>query len=263
VIEPIDTVDDPRIAEYARVGDAAWLRERGLFVTEGRLLVGRLLESGTFPLRSMLLTPASLRGFGAAIETDAPVYVAEPRVLGQITGFNFHRGCVALAYRPPDEISGGRFADADLLIAVEGVGNPDNIGGLFRVAAAFDVDGVLLDPTSGDPFYRKAVRTSMGAVLHMPFERISPWPSALEGFKELDFEVVALTPALDARSLEELAGGTHGPLIVMVGAEGPGLSAAALQVADAKVRIPIAAGIDSLNVTVAAGIALSRLAVPH
>jgi len=140
------------------------------------------------------------------------------------------------------------------------VGNPDNIGGLFRVAAAFGAGGVLLDPASADPFYRKAVRTSMGAVLNLPFERVSPWPSGLEDFKAMDFRIVALTPAGDARTLDDFARDDRGPLIVMVGAEGPGLSDAALEAADAKVRIPLAAGVDSLNVTVAAGVALSRLA---
>jgi len=261
VIVPIADPRDPRIADYAHVGDHAWLRAHGLFVAEGRLLVRRLLASGRFPLRSILLTPAGLGDFGAAIDTDAPVYLAERDVLDQITGIDFHRGCLALAARPAggDEAPADRFAEADLLLAIEAVGNPDNVGGLFRVASAFGADGVLLDPASGDPFYRKAVRTSMGAVLNLPFQRVSPWPSALEDFKAMEFEIVALTPAADAGTLDDFVRESHGPLIVMVGAEGPGLSDLALRAADARVRIPISPGVDSLNVTVAAGIALSRL----
>ena len=260
MIEPIERADDPRISAYAHVGDHDWLRDRGLFVAEGRLVVRRLLDSGRFPVDSILLTPAALQSFGAAIETDAPVYIADPEVLNQVTGFNFHRGCLALARRPADDVATARFLDAELLLALEGVGNPDNVGGLFRVAAAFGVDGLLLDPATADPFYRKAVRTSMGAALAVPFERLAPWPSGLDDYRGMDFTVVALTPRADARPLADFARDASGPLILMVGAEGPGLSDAALSVADAQMRIPISPGVDSLNVVVAAGIALSYCA---
>lgn len=259
MIEPVASVGDPRIADYAHVGDPAWLRGRDLFVAEGRLVVRRLLDAGRYPLHSILLTPSALRSFDPPLETDAPVFVAEQEVLNGIAGFSFHRGCVALARRLPDDPSSERFLAADLLLAIEGAGNPDNIGGLFRVAAAFGVGGVLLDPTTGDPFYRKAVRTSMGAVLNLPFGRATPWPGVLDHFKKGNVTVVALTPAPDARLLADFAGEKHGALLLMVGSEGPGLSQAAQAAADVRVRIPIAEGIDSLNVVVAAGIALSRL----
>ncbi|HJR59237.1 MAG TPA: RNA methyltransferase [Vicinamibacterales bacterium] len=261
MIVPVAGHGDPGIADYAHVGDHAWLHAHGLFVAEGRLVVRRLLAAGRFPLQSILLTPAALRDFGAAIDTDAPVYLAGPDILNQVTGIDFHRGCLALARRPAedDDAVAGRFAGAKLLLAIEGVGNPDNVGGLFRVAWAFGAAGLLLDPATGDPFYRKAVRTSMGAVLQLPFARVRPWPSALEAFKAIGFRIVALTPAADAVSLDGFAGEGHGPLVVLVGAEGRGLSEAALRAADIRVRIPIAPDVDSLNVTVAAGIALSRL----
>ena len=257
MIEPIERPDDPRIAAYARVGDHQWLRANGLFVVEGRLVLRRLLESGRFPIESVLLTPTALHSFGAAIATEAPVFVAESRLLQDVTGFNFHRGCLALARRPPEELSAGRFLDSRLLLALEGIGNPDNVGGLFRVAAGFGVDALVLDPTSGDPFYRKAVRTSMGAVLNVPFERLAPWPAALDEYRGMDFKVIALTPRPDAVPLRQIAGTLKESLILMVGAEGPGLSNAALDAADLLVRIPIASDVDSLNVTVAAGIALA------
>jgi tRNA G18 (ribose-2'-O)-methylase SpoU len=148
---------------------------------------------------------------------------------------------------------------ARLLLAVEGVGNPDNVGGLFRVAAAFGVDGVLLDPSTGDPFYRKAVRTSMGAVLQVPFERLAPWPAALQTFREGRFTIVALTPRSGAQSLRALATNASSRIILMVGAEGLGLTDAALARADTLARIPITAAVDSLNVVVAAGVALAYL----
>jgi tRNA G18 (ribose-2'-O)-methylase SpoU len=250
--------DDPRLAAYAHVGDHRWLTAHGLLVAEGRLTVRRLLQS-RFQIESILLTPAALDGFGGAIDTVAPVFVAAQSILRQVTGFDFHRGCLALARRPNDPPVAGRFGGARRLLGLKGVGNPDNVGGLFRVAAAFGLDGVLLDPASGDPFYRKAIRTSMGAALHVPFERLEPWPDALTEYRRLGFKIIALTPRAEARPLPEFARQAHGPLLVMVGAEGAGLSEAALNAADALVRIPIAPGVDSLNVTVAAGIALSYL----
>jgi len=254
----IAAADDPRIGDYAHVGDAAWLAAAGLFVAEGRLLVERLIACGRFPIHSILLTPTALGGFGGAIDIPAPVHVAEPAVLEGITGIRFHRGCLALARRAV-VVPAGTFERARLLLALEGVGNPDNVGGLFRVAAAFGVDGLLLDPATGDPFYRKAVRTSMGAVLTLPFERMSPWPAVLNSWKARGFRVVALTPRADARPLADVAREPRVPMIVLVGSEGPGLSAAAMRTADVLVRIPTAAEVDSLNVTVAAGIALERL----
>lgn len=260
MIEPVDRTDDPRISEYQHVGDPDWLRVRGLFVAESRLVVRRLLESRRFPIRSILLTPAALHGFDLRFDTPAPVYVAPQEVVHAITGFNFHRGCLALAARPSDDASTGRFIASRLLLAVEGIGNPDNVGGLFRVASAFGVDGVLVDPATADPFYRKAVRTSMAAVLRVPFERATPWPDVLREYRDEDFTVVALTPRSGAQPVADFARTAQAPLIVMVGAEGPGLSDAALAQADATVKIPIAPSVDSLNVTVAAGVALALLA---
>lgn len=259
MIEPISSPDDDRIGEYRHVGDPAWLRAQGLFVAEGRLVVERLVAAGRYEVRSLLVTPAALRGLGPEA-TGAAVYVADPVVLEAVTGFNFHRGCLALVRRPADEGAWTPQPDARLLLALEGVGNPDNVGGLFRVAAAFGADGVLLDPSSGDPFYRKAVRTSMGAVLNLPFARVTPWPDAFAGFRKAGFQVAALTPRPVARPINDLTPEAGRRIIVLVGAEGQGLSEAAMGAADLLIRIPIAPGVDSLNVTVAAGIALSRLA---
>jgi tRNA G18 (ribose-2'-O)-methylase SpoU len=254
----VEHPEDPRLRDYAHVGDPAWLAAHGLFVAEGRLVVKRLIDCANFRIASVLLSPAARESFGGEIETDAPVFVMRPEHLQRVTGFNFHRGCLALAHRPP---SGAQptFPGARRLLALEGVGNPDNVGGLFRVAAAFGVDGLLLDEASGDPFYRKAIRTSMGAVLTLPFARLEPWPSALGNFRSRGFSVVALTPRAEAQPLAEFARAASKPLVLMVGAEGPGLTPAALAEADVLVRIPIAPGVDSLNVTVAAGIALSHL----
>ena len=256
MIQPIDRLDDPRVAPYTRVGDPAWLRAHHLFVAEGRLVVGRLFETARYEVDSVLLTPAALAALRDAMPETIPAYVAEQALLNSITGFNFHRGCLALAKRPTHlDVPKA----ATRLVALEGVGNPDNVGGIFRVGAAFGVDAVLLDPSSGDPLYRKAIRTSMGAVLTIPFARLDRWPDALRDLKGEGFRVLALTPRASARSLDDVVRDLPPRWLLLAGAEGPGLSDAALAAADVHVRIPIVESVDSLNVTVAAGIALSRL----
>lgn len=262
MIEPVDGPGDPRLAEYAHVGDLDWLRAERLFVAEGRLVVRRLVEENRHDIRSIVVTPPALASLSDLLgRARCPVLVVAKDALASVTGFNFHRGCLALARRPDALPALGAFTRARLLIALEGVGNPDNVGGLFRVAAAFGAGGVLLDPASGDPFYRKAIRTSMGSVLRLPFTRVGSWPSDLLTLADAGFQIVALTPSADATPLASYTRGVAADarLLLMVGSEGPGLSAAAFEVATAKIRIPIAAGVDSLNVVVAAGIALAAL----
>jgi tRNA G18 (ribose-2'-O)-methylase SpoU len=255
VIQAIDRLDDPRIASYARVGDPAWLRENNRFVAEGRLVVRRLFETAGYEVESVLVTPAALAAMKDVLPEHVSIYVAEPEVVERVTGFNFHRGCVALVPRPAAQ-DPRTFTDVARLVALEGIGNPDNVGGIFRNAAAFGVDGVLLDPTSGDPLYRKAIRTSMGAALTVPFARVEDWPRGLKG---QGFRVLALTPREDARSIDDVAKEQPERWILLAGAEGPGLSECALQAAGVHVRIPMVDHFDSLNVTVAVGIALSLL----
>ena len=256
--------DDPRIADYAHVGDPAWLLERSLFVAEGRLVVRRLIESRAFPIRSILVTPAARHALSDVLDpTLAPaVHVCEQDVMNAVAGFNFHRGCLALAVRPPAAERLDCFGGMQRLLALEGVGNPDNVGGLFRVAAAFGVGGVLLDHASGDPLYRKAIRTSMGASLQIPFARVARWWPALDSLRAAGAEILALTPHPDAAPIRKVAGevSSNRQLILLLGAEGPGLSPESLAQADRQVRIPLAPGIDSLNVAVAGGIALSAFA---
>ena len=144
------------------------------------------------------------------------------------------------------------------MLVLEGVNNPDNIGGLFRSAAAFGVDLVVLGPGCSDPLYRKAIRTSMAATLQVPFVAAGEWPAALSLLRAHGFRVMALTPAADAVPLDDCPR-DHPRLALLAGAEGDGLTPAAMAAADQRVRIPIADGTDSLNVTVAVSIALHRL----
>jgi tRNA G18 (ribose-2'-O)-methylase SpoU len=262
VIIEIEGADDPRLEPYRHVGDHHWLRSHGLFVAEGRLVVERLIAAVSFQLHSVLSSPTALAAMrGPLGAVDAPIYVAAKARVNEITGFNFHRGCLALARRP-QPLGLDALPDARLLLGLEGIGNPDNVGGLFRTAAAFGIGAILLDDATGDPFYRKAVRTSMGSTLVLPFATVSGWLSVFAALRERDVTIAALTPQLPATGVDDFAAQIGGAkaVLVMVGAEGAGLSQEVLEAADARVRIPTVGDVDSLNVTVAAGVALARLA---
>ncbi len=258
--ELIPDAADRRVAEYAHLGDPLWLRAHGLFIAEGRLVVERLVAAGRFRIRSLLVTPAASDALADRLPAPpCPVYLAPRPVLESLTGFSFHQGCLALAERgaglPASALAAGR-----RLLAIEGVGNPDNVGGLFRVAAAFGLDGVLIDAATGDPLYRKAIRTSMGAAVRLPFARTAAFVEALAALRT-SVTIVALTPrspAVPLREYQRMREVDDGVLL-LVGAEGPGLSDEALRVADVRVSIPLAPGVDSLNVVVAAGIAMAAL----
>lgn len=261
MIHWVASADDPRLHGYRRVGDPKWLKDNHLFVAEGRLVVDRLLGLDKFAIQSILVDRAAHDAMLERLSSaPADVYVCGDDTLAGITGFNFHRGCLALAVRPAP-CAAETWLDSRRLLALEGVGNPDNVGGLFRVAAAFGVEAVLLSPTAGDPLYRKAIRTSMGATLRRPHARLDGWPTALDRFRERGFKVMALTPDSGATPLSRFTRELHcwQRVIVLVGAEGPGLEERTLARADARVCIPMDAAIDSLNVVVAAGIALERL----
>ena len=249
------------IDAYRLVGEPAELERAGLFVAEGRLIVERLLLDGRFRVHSVVVTPPAAAALADVFRQRPEVHVevVDPDVLHEITGFEFHRGCLALAHRPPAAMVAADLVQGTRLLALEGVGNPDNVGGLFRIAFAFGVEAVLLNPSTADPLYRKAIRTSMAATLRVPFVRLSPWPNSLDPLRAAGFQIVALTPDPEAVDLEEYARHAAERLVLLVGSEGPGLHETSLRDADARVRIPIHPRADSLNVVVAAGIALNRL----
>ena len=260
-IERLSSADDPRVAEYRSVPDAKLVRERGLFVAEGRFVVRRLIEDGRYRIRSLLLSDAGLRSLEPLINgVDASIYVCAADDFLGITGYNIHRGCLALAERPLPSSAADVLAAAGKAIVLEAIANPDNVGGVFRNAAAFGVEAVLLSPACCDPLYRKAIRTSMAATLRVPYATLDDWPGTLSDLRRLGFTIVALTPRQPSEDLEEFAR-RHGSgrLALLVGSEGSGLSPEADRLADHRVRIPISAQVDSLNVAVAAGIAMYRL----
>ena len=247
------------------MSDGELLRSRNRFVAEGRLVVGRLLESGHC-IESVLLNDASFHALEPQLShlpQDVPIYICGTGEFAAITGFNLHRGCLALAKRPMDSALADVLRPADLLLVLEGVADADNVGSAFRNAAAFGAS-VILSGTCCDPLYRKAIRTSMGSVLRTPYARAREWPKELTALKREGFTIVALTPAADAIDLAACARPQPGDrLALLVGSEGPGLTAAAEAMADFRVRIPIRGDVDSLNLATATGIALHYFALPN
>jgi tRNA G18 (ribose-2'-O)-methylase SpoU len=265
--DPLDdfrALNDPvRRRQVERRGD--------YFVVEGVFALEALLDS-PYPIRSVLATERRADRVRDLVGGRSAVVVRGDDEVAAIAGFDFHRGVLAAADRLPLPAVADVVRSARLVAVVEGVGDHENLGALFRNAAAFGVDAVLLDPTTADPLYRRSVRVSLGHVLRVPWTRLGPLPGGLHELADHGFEVVALTPAADAVPLDvyvderaaprpdAAASARPGPRIALVvGAEGPGLPASTQAGADRRVRIPMAAGVDSLNVATAAAIAFHRL----
>ena len=280
--------DDPRLDLYRDLNDPAGRisleADRSVFVVEGKLAVGRLLTSG-YTVRSLLVDDRRMAAVSDLIEgtraQGAAVLVGSRALVADTVGFDLHRGVVAVAGRTSPTDPGALLAEvvgasaprgAPPLVAVlEGLNDHENIGALFRNAAAFGVAGVLLDPTSADPLYRRSIRVSVGHVLHVPFARLTAWPSGLGLLRASGFMVAALVPhpspdgVLPSVGLAELRtrarmGNHPSGIAVLLGAEGSGVTEAALAFADVVVSIPMAAGVDSLNVATAAAVAFHALA---
>jgi tRNA G18 (ribose-2'-O)-methylase SpoU len=255
-IELVDDLDDPRLQDYAHLREPSRRmsleRAQGLFVVEGHRSVVALLDS-PYRVRSILVTAAHAARYE---HVDVPVFSLPAEQIERLTGVHFHRGALAAADRPPlpslDELT----ERAALLLVLEGVNDHENLGALFRNAAAFGVDAVLLDPTAADPLYRRATRVSLGHVLRVPFARAHRWPDALDDLRAAGWTVVALSPGAE-EPLSSLVASPPPRLALLVGAEGDGLSAEARAHADRLVRIPMADGVDSVNVATAAAIALA------
>lgn len=262
----IDDPADPRLDDYRAVRERDLVSRKGVFVAEGRLVVRTLLTESRFRCRSVLVNDAALPSISDAVRGALPVYLVSQKVLDTVVGFHIHRGCVAIGERTPpvtvDALIRAFPRDSPAtLVVLERLSNHDNVGGVFRNALAFGVAGVVLSPDCADPLYRKAIRVSMGAALRVPFACADDWPGSLEQVAAAGFTLVALTPAPDAVDIADAA--TILPLprrtALLLGAEGDGLSERALDACTLRVRIPIAAGVDSLNVASASAVALHRL----
>jgi tRNA G18 (ribose-2'-O)-methylase SpoU len=227
----VDAADDERIADYRNIPDADLVERRAIFIAEGRLVVTRLLEHSRLVARSLMVTDAALASIAPMLagRPDLPVYrVAQP-VMDQVAGFNIHRGCLAIGERPPRARWNDVVAGARTVLVLERVGNADNVGGMFRNALALGADAVLLGPACADPLYRKAIRTSMGAALLVPFADAEPWPDALRQLRHDGFAVIALTPSPAAPLLHDAVARVNGRrTALVVGHEGEGLTTDAL-----------------------------------
>lgn len=271
--------DDARLADYTRLTDVALRRrletERGLYMAESTNVITRAVAAGHRP-RSFLMAPRWLETMAPVIAAscdghadggpDVPVFVAEEPLLQEITGFHLHRGALAAMHRPElptvaDVLAGARGgAGARRVAVLEDIVDHTNVGAMFRSAAALGVDAVLVTPRCADPLYRRSVRVSMGTVFQVPWTRLTSWPAGVGQLQELGFTVAALALSDDSVSLDEFvdspavtAPGSRVALVL--GTEGHGLSARTIAAADVVVRIPMAGGVDSLNVAAASAVA--------
>ncbi len=259
---PVERPDDDRLADYVRLRETSLRRslesERGLFIAEGEKVIRRAVEAGYRP-RSFLLAPRWLAGLRDVLDRwpDVAVHVVSEQLAEEVTGFHVHRGALASLHREQ------RHSVADLLamerlVVCEDVVDHTNVGALLRNAAGLGWDGVLLSPRTADPLYRRSIKVSMGAVFSLPWARLADWHAAPSLLADAGFTALALTLSDDAVDLATVAADlqrTPRKIAVLVGTEGTGLSQRWSSRAAARVKIPMAAGIDSLNVAAAAAIA--------
>jgi tRNA G18 (ribose-2'-O)-methylase SpoU len=259
-LDRIADSDDPRLADYRDVRDPRRLREQGIFLAEGRTVVRELLGDARYRVRSLLVTGTALDALGedlGRLASGTQVFLVERAQLDRVSGVRFHQGCVG-AVDAPAELAAASLLGPDVrrVVVLEAVTDPDNVGSIFRNARAFGAQAVFLNPRCASPLYRKAVRTSLGATLRVPFAPLE-LPDGLAWLRERRFRVLALTPGPDAVDLDDEPAFERTALLL--GSEGDGLSPEALAAADVRVRIPMAAGADSVNVATAGAIVMQRI----
>lgn len=265
VLISTDDVADPRLDDFRDLTTADRRPDRpggrGLVIAEGVVVVRRLLAS-PYRVRAVLGVPRKLDELAEDLaEVDVPVYVTSAGTMSEVVGFHLNRGVLAVADRVARPSAARIVADGRALAVLEGVGDHENLGSLFRNAAALGLDGVLLGPGCADPLYRRSVRVSMGNVLRVPFAHVGEdWPGALADLRAAGYRIAALTPSPDAVPLRKLADVGGQRSAVLLGSEGHGLTGQAIDAADLAVRIPMADGVDSLNVATAAAVAFYELA---
>ncbi|MBB4039993.1 tRNA G18 (ribose-2'-O)-methylase SpoU [Microvirga flocculans] len=252
---------DPRIEPYRAVRERDLVGRQHRFVAEGEVVLRVLLRQSRFTIESLLLAEGraeSLSDALALLPPDVPVYTANRQVMDAIVGFPIHRGILAIARRPslpPVEEILAQLPEKALVVGLIGLTNHDNVGGIFRNAAAFGADAVLLDRETCDPLYRKAIRVSVGGALVVPFTRAPSAEALLRALEAASFEVIALSPS-GKEVLSQIRPSRRTALLL--GAEGPGLPHGLLE-KTRSVSIPMSGGFDSLNVATTSGIALHHL----
>ena len=261
-IIPVADPADERLTDYRNLTDVA-LRRRiepanGLYMAEGAKVIARAVSAGHRP-RSILVTERWLESVEALVDSEVPVYVAPASLLESVTGYDVHRGALAAMNRPALASVADIVHDARLVVVLEGIVDHTNVGAVFRSAAGLGADAVLVSPTCADPLYRRSVKVSMGTVFQVPWTRIEPWPQGLGQLRDAGFTVAALALADDAMSLSEFAAAGHERIALVMGTEGDGLSRDAVAAAHQVVTIPMAGGVDSLNVAAASAVAVWEL----
>jgi tRNA G18 (ribose-2'-O)-methylase SpoU len=249
---------DPRLVDYRDLRDVELRKhletEHGLFLAEGEKVVRRAVEAGFEP-RSFLMAPRWLDGLADVLDrSEAPCYVVGEDLAEEVTGFHVHRGALASLERRPLPSVEAVLEGARTVVVLEDVVDHTNVGAIFRSAAALGVDGVLLSPRCADPLYRRSIKVAMGAVFSLPYARMVEWYDGLGELHEAGFTTVALTPAEDAIDIEDAVRGLD-RVALLLGSEGPGLTPRWVHSAQRRAVIPMAAGIDSLNVAAASAVA--------
>ena len=260
--------NQPALADFVALNDPAERRrverDGAYFVVEGLLAIERLLSLPEWHIRSIALLPRAADRLADALSSaGVDPTVVDEQVLRHVVGFDLHRGALASVDRRPPRPLDELVAASSLLVVAEGINDHENLGAIYRNAAAFAAGAVLLDPTCADPFYRRSVRVSLGHVLAVPTGATGPLPAGLDRLHELGVTTMALAPGAETalRDVNRVELG-DGPLAVIIGAEGPGLSPGVLAAATHRVAIPMAPGVDSINVAAATAVALHHLTRP-
>lgn len=263
VVNVIDIADpyDPRINDYRNLNRSDKRPDlpggAGLVIAEGVLVVQRMLESRFVP-DSLLGVDRKLQELAPGIAgTGVPFYRVPHEVMDECIGFHLNRGVLAAAHRVPERPLDEVLDGARTVGILEGVNDHENIGSMFRNAAGLGVDAMLVGARCADLLYRRAVRVSMGHVLRLPYAHLPDWPRGIAQVRDRGFSVLALTPDANAPTLPEVlrGRGQDDRVALVVGAEGPGLRKDTMKFCDARARIPMSPGADSLNVATSAAIA--------
>ena len=250
--------DDPRLDVFLRLRDVSLRQrlevERGIYLAEGEKVVRRSIEAGHRPV-SFLMAPRWLEGLADVLDsTDAPCFVLDEAEIEQLTGFHVHRGALAAIERPAASSAAEVLSAAKRVVVMEDLSDHANVGAIFRSAAALGFDGILLSPRCADPWYRRAIKTSMGAVFRVPCARVDDWYGLPDLLHEHGFASLALTLTDDSVDLDDIEPNID-RLALIVGSEGHGLSGRWQSASDQRVRIPMAADIDSLNAAASVAVA--------
>ncbi len=259
VIE-ISSLDDPRLVDYSHLTDVALKKSGGgLYIAESLLVLERAIAAGHRPRSVLALGTSVDEAVAATSGFDIPIFSGPADLLEELTGYLLHRGLIAAMHRPELPAAIDLLTAATRVVILENVVDPTNVGAIFRSVAAIGADAVLVTPSCSDPFYRRAIRVSMGTVLQVPWTRVGDWASIRGLLTASGFHLAALALSADAVDLKTFAATAPERVALVLGTEGDGLTREAIEAADTVVTIPMAHGIDSLNVAATAAVAMYAL----